>query len=145
MKKLLSIILLIVSCCIFFVGCTNKENTETTTTTNGSGASSLTESTTTQQTQLPQKHTVSLTMNNYSTYIETSFVVSNTATGALKTVFTASGCLSYAYYENVVFEIEHDGEKMLVACNATGNGSGSYGGRNLGTITAISGTVIYWM
>ena len=144
MKKLLSITLLIVCCCMLFVGCTAKENAETT--TNNSNDTSLSsESTITQPTQLPQKHTVSLTMSNYSTYIETSFIVSNTATGAFQTVFTANGCLSYAYYENVVFEIEHDGQKMLVACNAAGNGNGSYGGRNLGTITAVSGTVIYWM
>lgn len=142
MKKLLSIILLITCCCILFVGCTAKENAETT--TNGTDASSS-ESTITQQTQLPQKHTVSLTMNNYFTYIETSFDVRNTAVGTLQTIFTSNGCLSYAYYENVVFEIEHDGEKMFVACNAAGNGNGSYGGRNLGTITAISGTIIYWM
>lgn len=142
MKKFLSITLLIVCCCILFVGCTAKENAGTTTTTNGSDSSSLTESTTTQP--MPQKHIVSLTMNNYSTYIETSFVAYLSSTPQ-KVVFTANGCLSYAYYENVVFEIEHDGEKTLVACNAAGNGNGSYGGRNLGTITAISGTIIYWM
>lgn len=129
MKKLSSITLLIICCCMLFVGCTAKENTET-------------ESTTTQP--MPQKHIVSLTMNNYSTYVETSFVAYLSSTPQ-KVVFTANGCLSYAYYENVVFEIEHDGEKMLVACNAAGNGNGSYGGRNLGTITAISGTIIYWM
>lgn len=126
MKKFLSITLLIVCCCILFVGCTAKENAGTTTQ------------------PMPQKHIVSLTMNNYSTYIETSFVAYLSSTPQ-KVVFTANGCLSYAYYENVVFEIEHDGEKMLVACNAAGNGNCSYGGRNLGTITAISGTIIYWM
>lgn len=142
MKKLLSVTLLIFCCCMLFVGCTAKENAEKTTTTNGSDTSSPTESTTSQQ--MPQKHIVSLTMNNYSIYIETSLVVHLTPTPQ-KVVFTANGCLSYAYYENVVFEVEHDGEKMLVACNAAGNGNGSYGGRNLGTITAVSGTIIYWM
>ena len=142
MKKLLSIILLITCCCVLFVGCTAKENAETT--TNGTDAASSSESTITQPIQLPQKHTVSLTMNNYSTYIETSLIA---YPGLIpqKVEFTAKGCLSYAYYENVIFEIEHDGQKMLVACNAAGNGNGSYGGRNLGTITAVSGTVIYWM
>ncbi len=143
MKKLLSTILLITFCCILFVGCTAKENTETTT-TNGTDSSSSTESTITQQTQSPQKHTISLTMSNYSTYIETSLIAYPGLTPQ-KVEFTAKGCLSYAYYENVIFEIEHDGQKMLVACNAAGNGNGSYGGRNLGTITAVSGTVIYWM
>lgn len=142
MKKLLSIILLITCCCVLFVGCTAKENAETT--TNGTDAASSSESTITQPIQLPQKHTVSLTMNNYSTYIETSLIAYPGLTPQ-KVEFTAKGCLSYAYYENVVFEIEHDGQKMLVACNAAGNGNGSYGGRNLGTITAVSGTVIYWM
>lgn len=142
MKKLLSIILLITCCCILFVGCTTKENA--TTTNNGADASSSTENTITQQIPLPQKHIIALTLNNYSTYIETSFVAYLSSTPQ-KVVFTANGCLTYAYYENVVFEIEHDGVKMLVACNAAGNGSDSYGGRNLGTITAISGTVIYWM
>ena len=140
MKKLLSIISLITCCCILFVGCVNKENASTT--TSGTDASSSTESTITQQ--IPQKHIVPLTMNNYSTYIETSLVAYLSSTPQ-KVVFTANGCLSYAYYENVVFEIEHDGEKMLVECNAAGNGNASYGGRNLGTITSISGTVIYWM
>lgn len=83
-------------------------------------------------------------MNNYSTYIETN-LVAHLSSVPIKVVFTANGCLSYAYYENVVFEIEHDGEIMLVACNAAGNGNGSYGGRNLGIITAVSGNVIYWM
>lgn len=142
MRKLLSIILLITCCCVLFVGCTAKENAETT--TNGTDAASSSESTITQPIQLPQKHTVSLTMNNYSTYIETSLIAYPGLTPQ-KVEFTAKGCLSYAYYENVVFEIEHDGQKMLVACNAAGNGNGSYGGRNLGTITAVSGTVIYWM
>lgn len=142
MKKLLSIILLITCCCVLFVGCTAKENAETT--TNGTDAASSSESTITQPIQLPQKHTVSLTMNNYSTYIETSLIAYPGLTPQ-KVEFTAKGSLSYAYYENVVFEIEHDGQKMLVACNAAGNGNGSYGGRNLGTITAVSGTVIYWM
>lgn len=142
MKKLLSITLLIVCCCMLFVGCTAKENTETT--TNKSNDNTSTVSTETQQTQSPQKHTISLTMSNYSTYIETSLIAYPGLTPQ-KVEFTAKGCLSYAYYENVIFEIEHDGQKMLVACNAAGNGNGSYGGRNLGTITAVSGTVIYWM
>lgn len=142
MKKLLSIILLFVCCCILFVGCTAK-NAETTT-INGTDVSSSTETTITEQISLPQKHTISLTLNNYSTYIETSHVAHLSSTPQ-KVVFTANGCLSYAYYENVVFEIKHGGEKLLVACNAAGNGNCSYGGRNLGTITAISGTVIYWM
>lgn len=139
MKKLFSIIMLITCCCILFVGCAAKENTKTTT-TNGNGA----ESTISQQVSMPQKHTISLTMNNYSTYIETSLVAHISETPQ-RVVFTANGCLSYAYYENVIFEIEHNGEKMLVVCNAAGNGSGSYGGRILGTITGISGTVIFWM
>lgn len=138
MKKLLSIIILIICCCILFIGCTTKEKAETINNANENGSAILTEIT------LPQKHTIPLTMNNYSTYIETNLVAYLSATPQ-KVVFTANGCLSYAYYENVVFEIEHDGEKMLVACNAAGNGNGSYGGRNLGTITAISGNVIYWM
>lgn len=144
MKKLLSIILIIACCCTLFIGCTAKENAETTTTTNGNNTSSLTESTGTQQTTLPQKHTISLTMSNYSTYIETSNVAHLSLTPQ-KVEFTAKGCLSYAYYENVVFEVEHDGQKMYVDCNAAGNGNGSYGGRTLGTVTSISGTVIYWM
>ncbi len=143
MKKLLSITLLIVCCCMLFVGCTAKENAETTT-NNSNDTSSLTGSTETQQTQSPQKHTISLTMSNYSTYIETSLIAYPGLTPQ-EVEFTAKGCLSYAYYENVIFEIEHDGQKMLVACNAAGNGNGNYGGRNLGTITAVSGTVIYWM
>lgn len=137
MKKLLSIIMLIICCCILFVGCTPKENAGTTN-TNEDGGSTETEIT------LPQKHTIPLTMDNYSIYIETNLVAYLSATPQ-KVVFTANGCLSYAYYENVVFEIEHDGEKMLIVCNAAGNGNGSYGGRNLGTITAVSGNVIYWM
>ena len=141
MKKLLNMILIVTCCCILFVGCTAKENAEIYNNTNENGASTVTESTIP---PLPQKHTVSLTVNNYSTYIETSLVAHISSTPQ-KVVFTANGCLSYAYYENVVFEIEHDGEKMLVVCNAAGNGSNSYGGRNLGTITAVSGTVIYWM
>lgn len=141
-KKLLSTILLITCCCILFVGCTAKENTETT--TNGIDSSSSTESAITQQTQSPQKHTISLMLSNYSTYIETS-LIAHLASTPQRVAFTAKGCLSYAYYENVIFEIEHDGQKMLVVCNVAGNGNGSYCGRNLGTITAVSGTVIYWM
>lgn len=143
MKKLLSIILLF-CCCMLFVGCTAKENAKTTTATNGNDTSSVTENVGMQQPELPQKHTISLTMNNYSTYIETSIVAYLSSTPQ-KVEFTANGCLSYAYYENVVFEIEHDGQKMYVTCNAAGNGKGSYGGRTIGTITAISGTVIYWI
>ena len=129
---------------MLFVGCTAKENAETTTATNGNDTSSVTENVGMQQPELPQKHTISLTMNNYSTYIETSIVAYRSSTPQ-KVEFTANGCLSYAYYENVVFEIEHDGQKMYVTCNAAGNGKGSYGGTTIGTITAISGTVIYWM
>lgn len=141
MKKLLSIILIVTCCCILFVGCTAKEEAETTSNTNGNGGSTVTESTIP---PLPQKHTIPLTINNYSTYIETSLVAHLSSTPQ-KVVFTANGCLSYAYYDNVIFEIEHDGEKMLVVCNAAGNANSSYAGRNLGTITAVSGTVIYWM
>ena len=137
MKKLLSIIMLIICSCALFAGCVTKENTETTNNTNENGS-------TVTEIILPQKHTILLTINNYSTYIETSFAVGR-ASMSEKVTFTANGCLSYAYYENVVFEIEHDGEKILVACNAAGNGNGSYSGRNIGTITAISGNVIYWM
>ena len=141
MKKLLSIILIVTCCCILFVGCTAKEEAETTNNTNGNGGSTVTESTIP---PLPQKHTIPLTISNYSTYIETSLVAHLSSTPQ-KVVFTANGCLSYAYYDNVIFEIEHDGEKMLVGCNAAGNANSSYAGRNLGTITAVSGTVIYWM
>ncbi|MDE6028751.1 MAG: hypothetical protein K2F90_00330, partial [Clostridiales bacterium] len=119
MKKLLSILLIIACCCTLFVGCTAKENAETTTANNGNGTSSVTDNTATQQPQLPQKHTISLTMSNYSTYIETSIVAYLSLTPQ-KVEFSANGCLSYAYYENVVFEIEHDGQKMYVTCNAAG-------------------------
>lgn len=95
MKKLLSITLLIFCCCMLFVGCTAKENAETITK------------------PIPQKHIVSLTMNNYSTYIETSFVAYLSSTPQ-KVVFTTNGCLSYAYYENVVFEIDTTEKKCLL-------------------------------
>ena len=49
---------------MLFVGCTAKENAETTTATNGNDTSSVTENVGMQQPELPQKHTISLTMNN---------------------------------------------------------------------------------
>ena len=95
-----------------------------------------------------EKHTISITMDNYDKYIEVS-----TSTGYGQTSYYFVGCLSYAYYD-VTFTLSYKTssnsdiagtETELVTCNAAGNGTFAGGGKYGAKIISVTGTVIYWI
>lgn len=96
---------------------------------------------------LMEKHTVSITLENYSKYIEVS-----TSSVSGQTSYYFTGCLSYAFYD-ISFTLSYSSsgyaltstETEIVTCNAAGNGTFFGGGKYGAEIVSATGTVIYWI
>ena len=96
---------------------------------------------------LMEKHTVSITLENYSKYIEVS-----TSSVSEQTSYYFTGCLSYAFYD-ISFTLSYSSsryaltstETEIVTCNAAGNGTFLGGGKYGAEIVSATGTVIYWI
>ena len=95
--------------------------------------------------QYMEKHIVQLNTNNFETYLT---VQKETGTYNYRYIF--SGCLSFAYYDNVVINIEHTPSSsgssqkatLLVQLDAGGNGITNY--LYSPQIVSVAGTVSYW-
>ena len=99
--------------------------------------------------QVMEKHEISLNLTNFLTYFDIT-----STTSYNQTTYVFSGCLSYAYYDNVVItikyhlsneDIESNSKIEEVVLNAAGNGHFDGGGKYLGKINAVKGKVTYWM
>lgn len=134
MKKMLFLLPFLALC---LGGCTNNGN---------SGGGSNTPAPTT---QTMEKHEVSLNTSNYQTYFDIS-----SSTSYNQTTYDFAGCLSYAFYEDVVITIkyynntdtsESNSKTEDVKLNAGGNGHFAGGGKYFGKVNAVKGKVIYWI
>lgn len=97
------------------------------------------------------RHEVTLNLKNYLTYLNITESSYNSDTIPR---FTFSGCLSYAFYDNVVITISYQGyssygtppiETTTVTLNANGQGTVYLHNVSSASITGISGNVIYWI
>lgn len=96
------------------------------------------------------RHEVTLNLENYSTYLNITESSYNSDTIPR---FTFSGCLSYAFYDNVVVTISYQGyssgtppiETTTVTLNANGQGAVYLHSVSSASISSISGSVIYWI
>lgn len=95
------------------------------------------------------KHEVELTTCNYATYFDIEKTTENN-----QTTYSFSGCLDYAYYDNVqitfnYYKTDAKNEENLVSemiyLNAAGNGVFSGAGKYYGSVQNIKGVVIYWL
>ena len=136
MKKMLFLLPFLALC---LGGCTNISSN------NNEGGNNTPAPTT----QAMEKHEVSLSTSNYQTYFDIS-----SSTSYNQTTYDFAGCLSYAFYEDVVITIkyynstdtsESNSKTEDVKLNAGGNGHFAGGGKYLGTVNAVKGKVIYWM
>ncbi len=137
MKKYISRIVLLfvfIALCFSISGCGNRNNSNSDNTSENSTLSAI------------EKHTVSITMDNYKRFIEVSSSISHGQTS-----YTFKGCLSYALYD-VVFTLSYSTSSIatdlsteIFSCNAAGNGFFAGGGKYGAKIEAVSGTVIYWI
>lgn len=142
MKKVI-ILLLLATCLFCMLGCTSSYGE------NQSNASSS-------ESSLPEKHVVSITMDNYKKYItiETN-VVAGTSSSSSYHYFR--GALAYAFYDNVIISYNYHSDSIssnttteeTLFLNAGGCGtittsSSRYGGTSY-EITDVSGTIIYWI
>ena len=134
MKKFF-IPLLLSICLLCMTGCASNNGQIQNTDTPSNGVSVM------------EKHTVSITLENYSKYIEVS---TSSAYGQTSYYFT--GCLSYAFYD-ISFTLSYSSssydltstETEIVTCNAAGNGTFLGGGKYGAEIVSATGTVIYWI
>ena len=141
MKKFLFCMFMSISIIFFIVGCSSPlSNTED----NSNNKNNEKEES---EIELPSKHIISLNLENYLLYFDINYNVS--AATSVKTSCTIKGCLSYAYYDNVVFTIQYktsaNSSQLKIMCNAAGNGNGSFSGRDNSSIISVSGTVTYWI
>lgn len=69
--------------------------------------------------ELPSKHVISLTLENYLLYFDISTIV--TAAASIKTSYTIKSFLSYAYYDNMIFTFQYTGaanpSQLKIVCN----------------------------
>lgn len=97
--------------------------------------------------ELPSKHVISLTLENYLLYFDISTIV--TAAASVKTSYTIKSCLSYAYYDNVIFTFQYTGaanpSQLKIVYNTAGNGWDSFSERENSSIISVTGTVTYWI
>lgn len=144
MKRIIAVVLSLCLLLLLF-GCDADKQSET--------SNETTENTdTTQSIVTPQhetatmvKHEVTLTLDNYLLYFD---VVES----SIKTQprFKFSGCLSYAYYDNVSVIVEYSTdnstENKRIALNTAGNGEVPFEQRaDTPRIVGISGTVVFWI
>ncbi len=94
------------------------------------------------------KHEVELTTCNYATYFDIEKTTGDQIT------YSFSGCLDYAYYDNVQITFNYyktttKDEVNIVSetiyLNAAGNGVFNGAGKYYGSIQNIKGVVIYWL
>ena len=141
MKKFLTCLFISIFCAFFIAGCSSPLS--------GTEDNSNIQSNEKEESkiELPSKHIISLNSENYLFYFDISY--NTTAGDYVKTFCTIKGCLSYAYYNNVVFTIQYNGtvnpSQLKIVCNAAGNGNGSFSGRDNYSIVSVSGTVTYWI
>ena len=97
------------------------------------------------------RYEVSLNLNNYLTYLNVTESQYNVDTIPR---FTFSGCLSYAFYDNVIVTINYQGystygtpptQTTTVTLNANGQGSVYLNSVSSASISSISGSVVYWI
>lgn len=97
------------------------------------------------------RHEVSLNLNNYLTYLN---VTESQYNGDTIPRFTFSGCLSYAFYDNVIVTINYQGyssygtpptQTTTVTLNANGQGSVYLNSVSSASISSISGSIVYWI
>lgn len=131
--KIFAVFIVTIIMCLSFVGCTSNNPTN------------VSES---QNHLTIEKHTISITIENYKKYIEVS---SSSSYGQSSYHFI--GCLSYAYYD-VSFTLSYKTSSNndiasikteIVNCNAAGNGIFAGGGKYGAEIISATGTVIYWI
>ncbi len=95
--------------------------------------------------ELPSKHVISLTLENYLLYFDISTIV--TAAASVKTSSTIKSCLSYAYYDNVIFTFQYTGaanpSQLKIVYNTARNGRDSFSGRANSSIISVTETVTY--
>ena len=142
MKK--SFVLLLLAICLFcMIGCTSDYGE------NQSDASSS-------EIHLPEKHIVTITLDNYKEYItiETNVVV---RTYSSSSYHYFRGALAYAFYDDVIISYNYHSNSTggsttteeTLFLNAGGCGTITTSSSRYGSvsyeITDVSGTIIYWI
>lgn len=162
MKKTIAILL---SLCLLstLISCSSQKPIESTTTATEEIAQDVVSQTTTLQYTVEtsssnenqvveqpgpkmEKHEIELSLDNYLMYFNVTESILN-----YSSPYTFAGCLSYAYYDNVIVTIEYtndsSGSKQTkkILLNAAGNGTAPETRCETAKIVGISGTVIFWM
>lgn len=127
MKKKITMVLGLVLCSLSLIACDKNDN---------------------EAVESMQKHEVSLSLENYETYIEIRSIFTDSSG-----IYYFDGTLDYAYYDNCVVTYSYkpySGDATTKQSKLSAGGYGSYFssvGRytSSATITGVSGTVIYWL
>ena len=130
MKKILKILCLCLTCVICAVGFSAcSDNTK-------------------QETSGMEKHEIELNLDNYLLYFDVKN--SQPSKYSPSSPYQFSGCLAYAFYDNVCvsFEYHSNGESTthVLKLNANGNGAAPItGSTTTVNLVDISGKVVFWM
>ncbi len=92
------------------------------------------------------KHEVDISLSNYETYFDVTKTY-NSEHGIVSRKYIFAGCLSYAFYENVVvsFNVTYlSGGSTSITLKLNANGNGTTDAYAEIDITAISGKGSYW-
>ena len=87
------------------------------------------------------RYEINITLDNYLTFFDITVATTN-----YSIPFVFSGCLSYAFYDNVIVSFKYNNEIKTILLNAAGNGQAPrLGASESATLYNISGKVIFWI